>query len=50
MGLMNANTGEIITPAIYGDITMISKDLLRAELNNHNEESVILDRNGKPVE
>ena len=49
MGLMNANTGEIITPAIY-DITMISKDLLRAELNNHNEESVILDRNGKPVE
>ena len=45
-GLMNAHTGKIITPAMYGDITMISKDLLRAELNYCNNESVLLDRNG----
>lgn len=48
-GLMNAHTGKIITPAQYGEIYMISKDLLRAEVNYSNNESVLLDRNGKIV-
>lgn len=48
-GLMNAHTGKIITPAMYGDITMISRELIRAELNCYNDESVLLDRNGKLV-
>lgn len=49
-GLMNAKTGKVITPAKYGDITMISKGLLRAELNCYNNESVLLDRKGNVVE
>lgn len=49
-GLMNAITGKIITPAKYGEIYMISKNLLRAELNYCNSESVLLDRNGKELE
>lgn len=48
-GLMNARTGKIITPAKYGMIRMISKELLRAEVNIHNDECVVLDRNGKVV-
>lgn len=48
-GLMNPKTGKVITPAKYGDITMISKGLLRAELNSYNNESVLLDRNGNEV-
>jgi len=48
-GLMNANTGKIITPAKYGDIYMISKELLRAEVKYNNNESVLLDRNGKEI-
>ena len=49
-GLMNPKTGKVITPAKYGDITMISKNLLRAELNSYNNESVLLDRNGNIIE
>lgn len=49
-GLMNAHTGKIITPAKYGEIYMISKELLRAEVNYSNNESVLLDRNGNKVE
>lgn len=48
-GLMNAHTGKIITPAKYGDITMISRELICAELNCYNGESVLMDRNGKVV-
>ena len=49
-GLMNAHTGKIITPAMYGDITMISRDLIRAEVNRFTYESVLLDRNGNRVD
>lgn len=49
-GLMNPNTGKVITPAKYGNITMISKGLLRAELNCYNNESVLLNRNGNEIE
>ena len=48
-GLMNAHTGKIITPAKYGEIYMISKELLRAEVNYCNNESVLLNRNGKEI-
>ena len=49
-GLMNPKTGKVITPAKFGNITMISKGLLRAELNSYNNESVLLDRNGNVIE
>jgi len=48
-GLMNSNTGQIITLAKYGEITMISKDLIRAEVNDLNIESVLLDRSGNEI-
>lgn len=48
-GLMNAHTGKIITPAKYGEIYMISKELLRAEVSYCNNESVLLDRSGKEI-
>lgn len=46
----NPNTGQIITLAKYGEITMISKDLIRAEVNDLNIESVLLNRNGNEIE
>lgn len=49
-GLMNAHTGKIITPAKYGEIIMISRELLRADIDIYNYESVLLDRNGKLIE
>lgn len=49
-GLMNPMTGKVITPAKFGEITMISKGLIRAELNSYNNESVLLDRNGNVIE
>lgn len=48
-GLMNPNTGKIITLAKYGDISMISKNLIRAEVNELNIESVLLDRHGNEM-
>ena len=49
-GLMNRHTGKAITPAIYNNIDMISKDLIKAELGNrYDSESVILDKSGRVV-
>ena len=46
-GLMNKHTGRIITPAVYKDFTMISKDLIRAELDSDlGSGSVVMDKNG----
>ena len=47
-GLMDARTGRIITPAIYWNFEMVSKDLLRAKLG-YGDESVILDKTGKVI-
>lgn len=48
--MMNRHTGKAITPAIYNDIDMISKDLIKAELGNrYDSESVILDKSGRVV-
>ncbi|MGN1221440.1 MAG: WG repeat-containing protein [Candidatus Cryptobacteroides sp.] len=47
-GLMDARTGKIITPAIYWNFEMVSKDLLRAKLG-YGDESVILDKTGKVI-
>ena len=46
-GLMNKHTGRIITPAIYADFQMISKELIKAELGfNYDGEAVVMDRSG----
>ena len=47
-GLMDARTGRILTPAKYWQITMISKDLIRARLG-YSGESVVLDKRGHLV-
>lgn len=49
-GLMNKHTGRVITPAVYTNFQMISKDLLMAELSyNYNDEAVVMDRSGRIV-
>lgn len=50
-GLMSKRTGRVITPAQYRDFTMISQDLIRAELDSscYGSESVVMDKNGKVV-
>ena len=47
-GLLDARTGKAITPALYFDIEMISKDLIKAELG-YDTESVIMDRKGRII-
>ena len=48
-GLMNKHTGHIITPATYADFQMISKDLIKAELDHYDYEAVVMDRSGRVV-
>ena len=48
-GLMDAHTGRIITPAMYSNIEMVSKELFKADLDNAYSESVLIDRHGKVV-
>ena len=50
-GLMDRRNGRVITPALYRDFSMISKELIRAELDGspYGSESVVMDRNGKVV-
>ena len=46
-GLMNKHTGRVVTPATYTDFTMISKELIKAELGyNYNDEAVVMNRQG----
>lgn len=47
-GLMDARTGKVLTPAKYWDMSMASKDLVRAQLGS-DEECVILDLRGREV-
>ena len=48
-GLMNKHTGRVITPAIYTDFEMISKDLIKAELSLDDDNAVVMDRSGRVV-
>lgn len=49
-GLMDKHTGHIITPAIYIDFKMISKDLIKAELGmSYDDEAVVMDKRGHIV-
>lgn len=49
-GLMNKHTGRPVTPAIYTDFNMISKELIKAELDvNYEGEAVVMDRSGRVV-
>ena len=47
-GLMDKRTGKPITPALYQNFTMISKDLIQAKLC-YAEGSVVMDRRGHIV-
>ena len=48
-GLMDARTGQVITPASYWGIRMFSRNLIIAELGCGSE-SILLDRKGRVVE
>lgn len=46
-GVMDSRTGKMVIPAIYSDITMISKDLLMAEIGGDEETNVVFTTDGK---
>lgn len=49
-GLMNKHTGRVVTPAVYTDLEMISKNLIKADLSHRGcDNSVVMDRNGHVV-
>lgn len=48
-GVMDSHTGEIIIPAIYKDVRMISKDLIMVGLDGSGENYIIFDTKGKIV-
>lgn len=49
-GVMDTRTGRMVIPAIYTDISMISKDLLMAELDGEEETNLIFNAEGIRVE
>lgn len=48
-GLMNKHTGRLLTPAVYTDFEMISKELIKVELSCSDDNAVIMDRSGRIV-
>ena len=48
VGLMDARTGKVLTPAKYRNLEMVSKDLIKAELD-YGDEGIIMDRRGNIV-
>ena len=46
-GVMDSRSGKMVIPAIYSDISMISKDLLMAEVDGDEENNVIFTTDGK---
>lgn len=48
-GVMDSRNGKMVIPAIYSDITMISKDLLMAEIDGDEENNVIFTTSGVVV-
>lgn len=48
-GLMDKRTGRVLTPAIYRDFKMISRDLIKASYANWQYESVVMDLRGRIV-
>lgn len=46
-GVMDSRNGRMVIPAIYSDITMISKDLLMAEVDGDKKNNVVFTTDGK---
>lgn len=49
-GVMDSRNGRMVVPAIYSDVTMISKDLLMAEVGGDEENNIVFTTAGKVVE
>ena len=47
-GIMNRITGEVITPAIYSDINMLSKELFEIQ-DSENDNWILIDANGNVI-
>ena len=49
-GLMDKHSGKVLTPAYYTDFTMISKNLIHAELDKgYDDNGVVMDRRGNVI-
>ena len=48
-GVMDTRTEEMVIPAIYSEINMISKDLLMAEVEGDEENNVVFTAEGDMV-
>ena len=46
-GVMDSRNGRMVIPAVYSDISMISKDLLMAEVDGDEENNVVFTTDGK---
>ena len=48
-GVMDTRTGKMIVPAVYSDITMISKDIMMAEIDHNEENNIVFTSSGQMV-
>lgn len=48
-GVMDSRSGKMVIPAIYSDITMISKNMIMAEVDVDEENNVIFTEDGRVV-
>ena len=47
---MDKHSGKVLTPANYNNFTMISKDLIMAELDKgYDDNGVVMDRRGNII-
>lgn len=49
-GVLDTRTGNVVIPAVYDSIEMISKDMFKASLGLENVESVLFDIKGNKIE
>lgn len=49
-GVMDSRNGKMVVPAIYSDISMVSKDLLMAEVDGDEENNIIFTTDGNIIE
>lgn len=49
-GVMDSRTGKMVIPAVYSSISMISKDLIMAEVDGNEERNIIFTTDGRLVE
>ena len=46
---MDSRTGNVVIPAIYSNIELISKDLIMAEVDDYSENNIVFTTDGRQV-